>query len=159
MVHTCLLNLWVVSSCKICEGMGVRGVRRLGNSAELFQLQRMVATCCCPLRHDLRAVQESSLARARLHPQVHSSCVGTGVIAPRIPSPATSRGLSDTLENFPQASYANGRPAVETRFAVGSAISNSSMSDQALSAVAKEVVHSLLGLVVAAATLSIIART
>ena len=119
----------------------------------------MKAFVCCLLRRDLRAVQESSLARARLHSHVHSSCVRTGVIAPRIPSPATSRGLSDTLGNFQQAADANGRPVVETRFAFGSAIFSSSMSDQALSAAAKEVVNSLLGLGVAAATLSIIART
>ena len=87
MVYTCLLNLWVVSSCKICDGMGVRGVGRLGNSAEPLRYQRMQACICCPLRRDVHVMLGSTHTYVQLHSHMNFSCVGTGGIAPGFPAP------------------------------------------------------------------------
>ena len=152
-------NLWLVGGGDTGEFMGLRVVRRFGNSADPFRHQRVLANVCCPLRLDANAMQESILACVRLQIHVRFSCIGVGAVAPRIPSPATSRGLSDTLGNFQQAFVAKGKPVIEARLASDNAIFSNSMSDQALSVAAKKSIHFLLGLGVAAATFSIVAGT
>ena len=131
-----LPNLWLVGTGYMCESMGLRGVGRLGNSAEPLRFQRVLAKCSCPLRRDAYVMWEVTHTCARLRSHMHFSCSGTGAVAPRVPSTTTSGGLSDTLWKFIDG-----------------------MSDRALSVIAQEFVHSLLGLCVASATLSIIART
>ena len=44
----CLLGVWVVSKCGICENMKLYVViGRLSSSAEPLRLQRILARCCC----------------------------------------------------------------------------------------------------------------
>ena len=95
-----------------------------------------MAIDCRPLPRDAYVMCEVIQTCARLHSRVHFSCSGTGAVAPRVPNSTASGGLSDTLGNFIDG-----------------------MSDRALSVIAQEVAHSLLGLCVANTTLSISART
>ena len=154
-IMICVHNLWLVGGGDTGEFMGLRVVRRFGNSADPVRHQRTQACGCCPVRLGANAMQESILACVRLQIHVRFSIIGVGAVVPRIPS----RGLSDKLGNFQQAFVANGKPVIEARLASGSAIFSNRMSDGALSVAAKKSIHFLLGLGVAAATFSIIAGT
>ena len=147
-----VLNLWLVSSSDICEGMELRCVRQRSNSAEPLRSQRVKAFGCCYFRRDLYVMRELIHTCVCSHSQFHFSCVGTGIVAPRVPSPARGRGLSNMLGKLYQAVRRSSRTVIETRCAVSGAVASNVLSDQAPDVAAQKIVSFLLWLCVVATT-------